>query len=89
MDILIGLTILFAIIGIILSMEYLLKAHSRPYIIISLSSDADRVEGIIRSARFSYPYSEIIVIDYGLSGEADEILNKLCADYDCIHRKKA
>lgn len=83
---------LFASIGAVVTINKILNLFSKhhipnPCIVIGVKNHSDSIEGIVRLLMKQHPSSEIMIIDYGSHDETPEIIDKLCKDYTCIHKK--
>ncbi|MBQ7793049.1 MAG: hypothetical protein IJ366_00875 [Clostridia bacterium] len=65
--------------------ERLLSGGKCDRVIIYVKSDAERVEGVVRSLMLKNPTAEIVVADEGCADELRSIVDKLCRDYACVH----
>lgn len=88
-SILLCIMAIFSCIGIIFSIQYIIKEISckhnkNSYIVIGVKDKGNEIEGIVRLMMKSHPASEILIIDYGSSDDTKEIVKKLCNDYSCI-----
>ena len=92
-SVILALLSVFSFIGVILTLELIIKAirnrHTEnPYILIAVRNRADEIEGVIRTLMRKYPNSEFIVIDLGSTDDTHEILKKLSNDYSRIKVKR-
>ena len=83
----------FSVIGVILTLELIIKAirnrhKENPYILIAVKNRAEQIEGIIRTLMRKYPRSEFLIIDLGSTDDTREILKRLAHDYNRIKVKE-
>ena len=92
MSVALCLVAIFASVGVVFTISSVLRMifcrHSpNPCIVIGVKNHGESIEGIVRLLMKQHPKSEIMIIDYGSEDDTPEIIDKLCKDYDCIHKK--
>lgn len=80
----ISIILILSVVFIIIMISSLLKSQSS-CIYASISEEADNIEGEIREMLWKNPDSEIVVVIYGKSIEAVEILKMLEKDFPRLH----
>ncbi|MEE0944073.1 MAG: hypothetical protein UIM24_01290 [Clostridia bacterium] len=80
----------FAVYGVMalireICVQILANAGEYDRIIIYVKSDAERMEGVVRSLMVKNPTAEIVIVPKEKGGEVREIIDKLSCDYGRIH----